>query len=78
MSIICNPMEKRLLNRIKSVLADRGKTNEWLAKKIKKSPTTVSRWSTNNKQPSLEILAEIADLLEIDIHVLIHHTRQKP
>jgi putative transcriptional regulator len=70
-------MEKRLLNRIKSVLADRGKTNEWLAKQIKKSPTTVSRWSTNNKQPSLEILAEIADLLEIDIHVLIHHTRKQ-
>jgi DNA-binding NarL/FixJ family response regulator len=34
----------RKLNRIKAVLADKGKTNKWLAEQLGKDPATVSKW----------------------------------
>lgn len=70
-------MAKRHLNKIKLALVGRGKTNNWLAKQLKKSPTTISRWCTNDIQPSLDTLADIAKVLNIDIHDLIHHTKEK-
>ncbi|MDE6078470.1 MAG: helix-turn-helix domain-containing protein [Duncaniella sp.] len=66
---------KEDLNRLKIVLAERKKTNKWLADHLEKDPTTVSKWCTNNTQPSLETLRDIANLLEIDIKELIHSTR---
>jgi transcriptional regulator with XRE-family HTH domain len=68
-------MAKKHLNKVKLVLVAKNKTSNWLAKQIKKSPTTVSRWCTNDIQPSLETLAEIARILDIDIHELIEHTK---
>jgi putative transcriptional regulator len=68
-------MAKKNLNKVKLVLVAKNKTSNWLAKQIKKSPTTVSRWCTNDVQPSLETLAEIAKILDIDIHELIEHTK---
>jgi putative transcriptional regulator len=68
-------MAKKNLNKVKLVLVAKNKTSNWLAKQIKKSPTTVSRWCTNDIQPSLETLAEIAKILDIDIHELIEHTK---
>ena len=66
---------KEDLNRLKIVLAEHKKTNKWLADQLKKDPATVSKWCTNNTQPSLETLRDIADLLEIDIKELINSTR---
>jgi len=63
------------LNRLKIVLAEHKKTNKWLADQLKKDPATVSKWCTNNTQPSLETLRDIANLLEIDIKELINSTR---
>lgn len=59
------------LNRIKAVLADQGKTNNWLAEELDKSYVTVSRWCSNNSQPSLETLYEIAKVLEVDVCELL-------
>ena len=59
------------INRIKAVLADKGKTNKWLSEHLGVSPTTVSKWCTNNAQPSLETLLEIAKVLEVDPRELI-------
>jgi putative transcriptional regulator len=56
---------KKKFNRIKSVLAERTKTSLWLAEKINKDKSTVSRWCTNDMQPSIETLFEIAKLLKI-------------
>ena len=53
------------LNRIKVVLADRQKTNKWLAEQLGKDPATVSKWCTNSCQPSLETLMQIAKLLDV-------------
>ena len=35
------------LNRIKAVLADKQRTNKWLAEQLDKDYATVSKWCTN-------------------------------
>ncbi|MFD0749211.1 helix-turn-helix transcriptional regulator [Mucilaginibacter calamicampi] len=62
------------INRIKIVLAEHSKTSKWLAKELGKSESTVSRWCTNEIQPSVETLAQIARVLQIDIKVLLNST----
>jgi DNA-binding XRE family transcriptional regulator len=64
-------MNKKLINKLKAVLAEHGKTNKWLAEKLEKNETTISRWCTNEVQPSLETLLKISELLHIDIKELI-------
>ena len=59
------------LNRIKVILAEKGKTNKWLAEQLSKDPTQVSKWCTNSSQPSLEILVRIAKCLEVEINDLV-------
>ena len=64
-------MSKKAINRIKVVLVEQGKTNKWLAEQLGKNETTVSRWCTNEVQPSLETMFEIADLLKINAKLLL-------
>ena len=63
--------EKKIFNRIKSVLAEKGKTNIWLAERVKMNKTTVSKWCTNDVQPSMETLFAIAEALDVDARDLI-------
>lgn len=65
------------LNRIKVVLAERKKTNKWLAAELGKDPATVSKWCTNSSQPELSTLKKIALALEVDIRLLLVPTPQK-
>lgn len=69
-------MCKEYINRIKIALAERNKTNRWLAEKTSKSDITISRWVQNKTQPSLEQLVEIAKVLEISPKDLINDIRQ--
>lgn len=62
-------------NRLKIVLAEKEKTNKWLAGELGKSEVTVSRWCTNDIQPSLDILWQIAELLDIDVKDLINSSK---
>jgi putative transcriptional regulator len=64
-------MSGTIKNRIKVVLAEQEKTNRWLADKIGKDETTISRWCTNRVQPTLDTLGEIAIALNVDIRDLI-------
>jgi len=68
-------LEKKNLNRIKVVLVEKGLSNNWLAEKLGKSKATVSRWCTNDMQPSLETLFEIAGVLNVDMRDLIMSTK---
>jgi len=68
-------VSKQNLNRIKAVLAEKGKTNRDLAKYLDRTESTVSRWCTNDIQPSVEIFAQIAIFLEVDIRDLFVSTR---
>lgn len=63
--------EKKSLNRIKVVLAEKERTNKWLAEKLGKKQGTVSKWCTNATQPPLETLLEIAKYLEVNINELV-------
>lgn len=67
-------MNKKPINRLKAVLAEQGKTNKWLAEMLDKNETTVSRWCTNEVQPSVDSLVAIAALLKIDVRKLINPT----
>lgn len=64
-------MENKDLNRLKVVLAEKKKTNKWLAEQLGKDPATISKWCTNSAQPNLENLVEIAKYLEVTVNDLI-------
>lgn len=59
------------MNRIKEVLEDKGISQTWLAKQLGKSFCIVNAYACNRKQPSLEVLFEIAKILQIDPKELI-------
>ena len=69
-SFICK-MENKDLNRLKVVLAEKKKSNKWLAEQLGKDPATISKWCTNSAQPNLENLVEIAKCLEVTVNDLI-------
>ena len=64
-------METKDLNRIKVVLAEKKRTNKWLAEQLGKDPATISKWCTNNAQPNLETLMDIARCLEVNVNELL-------
>ena len=63
--------QKKAINRIKAVLAEKQLSGKWLANEIGRTENTVSRWRTNTVQPSIAQLVEIARLLKVDIKDLI-------
>jgi putative transcriptional regulator len=68
-------MAHKAYNRIKIVLAEQRRTNKWLAEKLGKTETTVSRWCTNEMQPSLETLFHVSDVLNVNARELIVSNR---
>jgi transcriptional regulator with XRE-family HTH domain len=63
------------INRLKAVLAEKSKTSKWLANQLGRSESTISRWCTNEIQPSMDTFVEIAQLLNIDVKELINSTK---
>lgn len=63
--------EKRDINRLKVVLAEKKRTNKWLAETLGKDQATISKWCTNTSQPSLEMLLKIAEVLDVDTKDLL-------
>lgn len=55
------------INRIKVILAEKKKTNKWLAEMLGVNVTTVSKWCTNTNQPDLQTLVRVAAALEVDL-----------
>lgn len=68
-----NHMASKNLNRIKVVLADKQRTNKWLAEQLGKDKTTISKWCTNSSQPDLESLMKTAKLLEVEVADLLRN-----
>ena len=64
-------MKQTRYNRIKAVLAEKNITNKQLAKQLDVKQETVSRWCTNQSQPSIQVLYEVAKYLKIDIRDLL-------
>ena len=65
------------IKRITAVLAEKPFTSKGLAERLGKSENTVSRWCSNKVQPSLESLLEVAQILDIDVRMLIFASKEK-
>ena len=67
-------MAEVYLNRLKVVLAEKRKTNRWLAEQLDINEATVSRWVNNKQQPTLATFRKIASILSVDIKDLFEST----
>ena len=68
------PMKE--INRLKVVLVEQKRTGKWLAEALGKNEATISRWCTNETQPSLDTLLEIAKVLNVDIKELLISSKE--
>lgn len=59
------------MNRIKEVLEQKRKKQIWLAKELGKSYNMVNSYAQNRRQPSIELLYEIGDILKVDAKELL-------
>ena len=64
------------MNRIKEVLEEKGIKQIWLAEKLGKSFNSVNSYVQNRQQPRLEVLNEIAKILDVDIKDLIQSSKE--
>jgi len=64
-------MSDKIFNRVKAVLAEKGKTNNWLAEVLDMNRNTVSKWCTNQMQPTIETLFKIAEALDVEARELL-------
>lgn len=64
------------MNRIKEVLEEKGIKQTWLAERLNKSYNQVNAYAQNRQQPRLEVLNEIANILDVDVKDLIISSRK--
>ena len=65
------------MNRIKEVLKNKGINQTWLAEQTNKSYTTINEYARNKRQPSLDDLYKIAEILNVDIKELLVSNKPK-
>jgi putative transcriptional regulator len=65
------------MNRIKEVLNEKGIRQTWLAGKLGKSFSIVNAYVCNRRQPSLELLFKIAEILQVDPKDLIDSKKKR-
>lgn len=65
------------MNKIKEVLQQKGIKQTWLSDKVGKSLNVVNDYCNNRRQPSLEVLYRIADILEVDITDLLEKSNKR-
>lgn len=70
-------MSDKVFNRIKAVLAEKGKTNNWLAETLDMNRNSVSKWCTNQMQPTVETLFKIAEALDVEARELLVMRKNK-
>ena len=59
------------MNRIKEVLEEKGIKQIWLAEQLGKSYNMVNSYAQNRRQPSLEDLYRIAEILNVQVKELL-------
>lgn len=64
--------ENKALNRIKIVLEEKGVKQKWLAERLGKSFCIINAYVCNRRQPSIETLFQIADLLNVNPKELLN------
>ena len=63
------------MNRIKEVLEEKGIKQTWLAEKLGKSYNMVNAYAQNRRQPSLETLYKISELLNTEVRDLLNEKK---
>lgn len=64
------------MNKIKEVLEEKGIKQTWLAEKIDRSFSQTNAFVCNRRQPSLELLFKIAEVLQVDVKELIDSKKE--
>jgi putative transcriptional regulator len=64
------------MNRIKEILEEKGIKQTWLAEKLGKSYNMVNGYVQNRQQPRLEVLFEIAKILDVEVKDLISEEKK--
>ncbi|HHV04702.1 MAG: helix-turn-helix transcriptional regulator [Bacteroidales bacterium] len=65
------------MNRIKEVLEEKGIKQKWLAEQLGKSYNMVNGYVQNRQQPRLEVLYEIARILDVEVKDLLIEQKDK-
>jgi len=65
------------MNRIKEVLEEKGIKQTWLAEQLGKSYNMVNGYVQNRQQPRLEVLYEIARILDVKVKDLLIEQKDK-
>jgi putative transcriptional regulator len=65
------------MNRIKEVLDRKGIKQTWLAEQLGKSYNMVNSYVQNRQQPRLEVLNDIAKILDVDVVELVVSSKKK-
>jgi len=65
------------MNRIKEVLEEKGVKQTWLAEQLGKSYNMVNGYVQNRQQPRLEVLYEIARILDVEVKDLLIEQKDK-
>ena len=65
-----------MMNRIKEVLLEQGRTQAWLANRIGKSYVVTTNYVNNKTQPSIPVLYQIAEVLGVDVRELLVRSRR--
>ena len=64
-------MERKRINRLKVVLAEKRMTNKQLSEILDKDPVVISKWVTNAAQPNVEMFIRLAQILGVGVDDLL-------
>ena len=64
-------MERKRINRLRVVLAEKGVTNKQLSEIHDKDPAVISKWVTNVAQPNVEMFIRLAQILGVSVDDLL-------
>jgi len=65
------------MNRIKEVLEEKRIKLTWMAEQLRKSYNIVNDYEQNRQQPRLAVLYEIAEILNVEVKVLLVEPKRK-
>jgi putative transcriptional regulator len=65
------------MNRIKEVLGEKGIKQVWLSEQLGKSYNMVNSYVQNRQQPRLEVLYEIAKILDVEVKELLVESKKR-
>ena len=65
------------MNRIKEVIKEKGVKQTWLSARLGKSYNMVNGYVQNRRQPSLEDLFRIADILDVNTTELLKNKNDR-